>query len=129
MKPGEPVLFIGTQNKVRLVISVLLALAFLAAAFAKLTGNEMMVGNFARYGYPLWFMYFVGVAELAGAIGLLLKPTAVWAAVCLGVLMLGAVGTHFINDPATQAVPAIVLLILCAVVAYMSRGASTVATA
>jgi uncharacterized membrane protein YphA (DoxX/SURF4 family) len=79
MKPGEPVLFIGTQNKVRLVISVLLALAFLAAAFAKLTGNEMMVGNFARYGYPLWFMYFVGVAELAGAIGLLLKPTAVWA--------------------------------------------------
>ena len=89
---------------------MLLALAFLAAAVAKLTGNEMMVANFARFGYPLWFMYFVGVAEIAGAIGLLLKPTAVWAAVCLGVLMLGAVGTHFINDPPPQAVPAIVLL-------------------
>ena len=42
---------------------------------------------------------------------------------------MGAVGTHIINGPATQAVPAIVLLILCAVVAYKSRGASTVATA
>ena len=122
-------MFIGTQNKIRLVISVLLALAFLAAAFAKLTGHEMMVGNFARYGYPLWFMYFVGMAELAGAIGLFVKQTAFWAAACLGVLMLGAVGTHFINDPVTQAVPAIVLLILCALVAYMSRRASTVVTA
>ena len=38
------------------------------------------------------------------------------------VLMLGAVGTHVMNDPPPQAVPAIVRLILCTVVAYMGSG-------
>ena len=112
-----------TKNKGLLVISVLLAIAFLGAGLSKLSGAEMMVGNFERLGYPLWFMYFVGIAEVAGAIGLFVQRTALYAAVCLGILMLGAVGTHLMNDPLQQAIPALVLLVLCGVAAYINRGA------
>ena len=110
-----------TKNKVLLAVSVLMAIAFLAAGLFKLSGAEMMAGNFERYGYPLWFMYFVGLAEVAGAIGLFVQRTAFYAAVGLGILMLGAVGTHLLNDPFGQAVPAIVLLILAGIAAYINR--------
>ncbi len=113
-----------TKNKILLVISVLLALAFLAAGVIKLSGAEMMAANFERLGYPLWFMYFIGAAEVAGAIGLFVERTAFYAAVCLGILMIGAAGTHLMNDPPQQAVPSLVLLVLCGVAAYFSRGMS-----
>ena len=99
-----------TKNKVLLAVSILLAIAFLGAGLWKLSGAEMMVGNFERFGYPLWFMYFVGLAEVAGAIGLFVQRTAFYAAACLGILMLGAVGTRFLlNDSFGLIVPAIVL--------------------
>ena len=69
-------------------------------------------------------MYFIGAAEVAGAIGLFVERTAFYAAVCLGILMIGAAGTHLMNDPPQQAVPSLVLLVLCGVAAYFSRGMS-----
>ena len=115
-----------TKNKVLLAVSILLAIAFLGAGFFKLSGAEMMTGNFERYGYPLWFMYFVGLAEVAGAIGLFVQRTAFYAAAGLGILLLGAVGTHLLlNDPFGQSVPAIVLLILAGIAGYISRGMTT----
>jgi len=111
-----------TKNKSLLVISGLLAIAFLAAGLVKLSGAEMMAANFERFGYPVWFMYFVGIAEVAAAIGLFVQRTAFYAAVCLGILMIGAAGTHLMNDPPQQAIPALVLLALSGVAAYINRG-------
>ena len=111
-----------TKNKSLLVISVLLAIAFLAAGLVKLSGAEMMAANFERFGYPVWFMYFVGIAEVAAAIGLFVQWTAFYSAVCLGILMIGAAATHLMNDPPQQAIPALVLLALSGVAAYINRG-------
>ncbi len=111
-----------TKNKSLLVISGLLAIAFLAAGLVKLSGAEMMAANFERFGYPVWFMYFVGIAEVAAAIGLFVQRTAFYSAVCLGILMIGAAGTHLMNDPPQQAIPALVLLALSGVAAYINRG-------
>ena len=111
-----------TKNKSLLVISVLLAIAFLAAGLVKLSGAEMMAANFERFGYPVWFMYFVGIAEVAAAIGLFVQRTAFYSAVCLGILMIGAAATHLMNDPPQQAIPALVLLALSGVAAYINRG-------
>ncbi len=111
-----------TKNKSLLVISGLLAIAFLAAGLVKLSGAEMMAANFERFGYPVWFMYFVGIAEVAAAIGLFVQRTAFYSAVCLGILMIGAAATHLMNDPAQQAIPALVLLALSGVAAYINRG-------
>ena len=111
-----------TKNKSLLVISGLLAIAFLAAGLVKLSGAEMMAANFERFGYPVWFMYFVGIAEVAAAIGLFVQRTAFYSAVCLGILMIGAAATHLMNDPPQQAIPALVLLALSGVAAYINRG-------
>ena len=49
------------------------ALAFAAAGVAKLMGVPMVHASFANMGLPSWFGYFIGICELAGAIGLLIR--------------------------------------------------------
>ena len=56
-----------------LVLKGLLALAFLAAAWLKLRGEEKMVAEFGQIGLGQWFRFVTGVIELCGA-GLLLWP-------------------------------------------------------
>lgn len=45
----------------------LLAAVFVGAAGMKLAASEFEVSNFERFGYPSWFMYAVGIAQLLGA--------------------------------------------------------------
>lgn len=70
-----------------------LAVIFLASGVAKLAALGFEQAAFARWGYPLWFMYAVGAAETLGALGLL-TPLRRWAAGGLLLLMLGALQTH-----------------------------------
>lgn len=44
---------------------------FLPTAIFKLTDFFLAVQFFTKWGIPLWLMHFIGVSELAGAIGLL----------------------------------------------------------
>ncbi len=74
------------------VLVVLLAAGFLVASMGKLTGN--MASMFEAWGYPAWFAMFIGIAELAGAIGLLIPKTARLAILGLTALMIGAAYTH-----------------------------------
>ena len=65
-----------------------LAALFVFFATAKLTGGQ--VQEFADIGAGQWLMYFVGTAELAGAIGLLTPWLAGLAAAGLTADMAGA---------------------------------------
>ncbi|WFO09863.1 DoxX family protein [Edwardsiella ictaluri] len=56
-----------------------LLMIFLASGVAKLAGLGFEQAAFARWGYPLWFMYAVGAAETLGALGLLSRLRR-WAA-------------------------------------------------
>ena len=67
---------------------ILLAVLFVNFALAKLTGG--MVQEFADIGAGQWLRYFVGTAELAGAIGLLTPWLAGLAAAGLAAVMAGA---------------------------------------
>ena len=82
------------------VLAVVLALFFGLAGVGKLGGgaNEM----FESWGYPAWFALLIGVAETAGAIGLLIPRTTRWAIYGLTAIMLGAVFTHVTNGEAAQ---------------------------
>ncbi|NGY89461.1 DoxX family protein [Bacillus megaterium] len=53
------------------IIQGLLVVGFFAFGTMKLTGNPMQVHTFEGFGYPLGLMYFVGICEIVGAIGLL----------------------------------------------------------
>ncbi|MEO5620916.1 MAG: DoxX family protein [Cypionkella sp.] len=92
---------------------VLVTLGFGAAGTAKLMGVPMMHQSFANLGLPGWFGYFIGACEVAGAIGIWLRPTSRLAACGLAAVLLGALYYHLNFPPVSAGVPALVLLVLC----------------
>ncbi len=101
-------------------LSGLVALAFLGAGGAKLGGVPAMVEMFGKVGLGQWFRYFTGLLEVAGAIGLLIPRYAFYAAVLLGIVMVGAVIAEVavIGD---SPVPPAVLLVLSGIIAYLRK--------
>ena len=109
------------KSKVQMVITALLSLAFLGAGIMKLTGAEEMRQGFENWGYPIFFMYIIGICEVAGAIGLWLRRFSFAAKICFIILMAGAVLTHLVFDTINDAVPPIILIILTAVTLVLHR--------
>lgn len=99
-------------------LQVILVLLFLGPAFMKLTANPMIVESFTNFGYPLAFMYFIGICELLGALGIAFggfvhKKLPLMATFGLMIIMVGAIGSHIVfGDPIATAVPALVFLVL-----------------
>ena len=109
------------RSKVQLVVTVLLSLAFLLSGIVKLTGAEQMRQGFENWGYPIFFMYFIGLCEVAGAIGLWLRRFSLAAKVCFIILMAGAASTHLVFDTFKEAMAPVILMILTAVVLALHR--------
>src|SRR6516164_4031582 len=104
---------------------ILLAAVFVAVAVPKLTGSQQAVQEFGLIGAGQWLRYFVGTAELAGAIGLLTPSLAGLAAAGLAADMAGATiinatvlhNTSY-GDMVWVALP---LCAACALLAYARR--------
>ena len=109
------------NSKVQMVITVLLSLAFLGSGIMKLTGSEQISQGFEKWGYPIFFMYVIGLCEVAGAIGFWLRRFSYAAKVCIILLMAGAVLTHLVFDTFQEAVPPLVLIVLTAVTLWLHR--------
>ncbi len=103
-------------------VIALVALAFAAAGAAKLAGVEMMHQSFTTLGLPGWFGYFIGACEVAGAVGLFIRPLSALAAAGHAIIMVGAIYFHVVHTPVAQALPALVLLVLCLYVFVRRRG-------
>ena len=103
------------------VVRGLLALAFAGAGGAKLYGVPMMVQEFEHIGLGQWFRYLTGTLELLGAFLILAPSLVAFGALLLIGIMIGAIITHLFVIGGT-AVPALVLLVLSAIVAYAKRG-------
>jgi len=72
------------------VLKGLLALAFLAAAFLKLSSNPKMVAEFGEIGLGQGFRYVTGAIEVIGAVLLLWPRTAFLGALTLLGICAGA---------------------------------------
>lgn len=108
------------------VLAVMLALAFGFAGFSKLSGNVMSVEMFEHFGYPIFFMYFIGACELAGALGLVFGQIIDvrlprLAAMGLLAIMLGAIVTHILYDPVQAMIPAAILSVLLSGILYAGK--------
>ncbi len=104
--------------RVAWTLQVALAAVFVFTASRKFMGHPVPVATMEALGAGQWLRIAIGVAELAGAIGLLVPRLAGLAASCLALLMLGAVGTHLLVVGGS-AVPALVLLAASAAVASL----------
>ncbi|CAN7669746.1 DoxX family protein [Variovorax paradoxus] len=101
-------------------VRILLALAFGAAGLAKLAGVPQMVQVFEAVGFGQWFRYLTGVVEVGGAVLLLVPATGFIGGLLLTATMAGAVATHLVLIGGSP-VPAVVLLLLSAFVAWRLR--------
>jgi len=112
-----------TQRRIVWGVRILLALAFGAAGIAKLAGAAQMVQVFEAIGFGQWFRYVTGAIEIGGAVLLLVPATGFLGGLLLAVTMAGAVATHLVLIGGS-AVPALVLGLLSAFVAWRQRPAA-----
>ncbi len=99
----------------------------LAALFAiqgavKLGGSTVWISRFGAWGYSDHFYLVVGLAEVSGAILLLIPKLAKFGALLLIAVMIGATVTHLIHHE-SQVATTLVLTALLTVVLYLRRGA------
>ena len=106
------------------VLQVLLALAFLAHGWMFLFPPESVVEQM-NASLPRWFQVFLGVAEVAAAIGLTLpgltriKPWLVPCAAAGIMFVLGSATVyHFIRAEMSSGIITLVMLVLATTVAY-----------
>jgi uncharacterized membrane protein YphA (DoxX/SURF4 family) len=107
-------------------LAVLLALLFLMSGLGKLSNSKTAGGvtfdeQFVLWGLPAWFRFPVGLAEVAGAIGLLVPRLRFYAATGLTLLMAGAIVTHLRIAEYGPALVPLTLAILAGVVAWLAR--------
>lgn len=116
-----------TQGYLLWAAQIVLAALFLFAGGMKLVMPvEAMAGPIA---FPGWFLRFIGVVEVLGALGLVL-PAALrvqarllpWAAIGLAVVMVGAVVVSAMSGPIAMAAIPLGVGVLLGVVAYGRRG-------
>ncbi|MHB1260995.1 MAG: DoxX family protein [Thermoplasmatota archaeon] len=107
-------------------LSVLLAALFLMSGYGKLTNGQTAGGmsfdeQFVAWGLPAWARFPVGLAEVAGAIGLLVPRLRFYAAAGLTLVMGGAVLTHLRIAEYGVAIVPLVLGLLAAADAWITR--------
>lgn len=103
------------------VMNIILALIFFASGAAKLASLEFELVAFERWGYALWFMYAIGVIEVIGAIGLMIKRVSAFASAGLAVMMIGAIATHVIHAEWGMLVAASVIFAVAVIRAKLGR--------
>ena len=102
------------------VLRFLLAALFAIQGIVKLTGSPAWISRFRGWGYPDHFYLAVGLAELLGAIVLLIPRVSKFAAALLMVVMVGATVTHLIHHE-PQVITTLVLATLLTIILYLSR--------
>ncbi|SDS50786.1 DoxX family protein [Microlunatus soli] len=101
------------------VLRLALALIFLQAAFSKLTLNEQARAGFATLGGdPM--LIFVGLLELAGAIGLMVPILSGFASIGLSALLVIITVVTAVMMPAMLAMP-VGCLVLALALVYLRR--------
>lgn len=114
-----------TERVLRMTLLTFVTVAFFATGAFKLFGTSFEKELFLQWGYPLWFMYVVGVVEVLGAVLLHVKRLSQYAALGLVAVALGAISTHVAHGEGFVApIPATLLLLSLFGVLYLGRGRS-----
>lgn len=109
-----------TRNIVTWITTTLLALAFVFAGVAKVSGQETMIESFNFFGLPDWFRIMTGILEILGGVLLLIPATTGSAAFGLSIIMIGAISCHIMFTPISEGIAAMVFFGLLTYV-YLTR--------
>ncbi len=102
------------------------AYTFIQHGWYKFDPDGFWSGAFIdRWGYGLYFMYFIGVLEFTGGIAILLPGISRYGALTLSVVMLGAVITRLIFGTSIDDVIYIVFSMVTMLYISIERGIGT----
>ncbi len=102
------------------VISWLLAAFFLAGTYGNTFVSPEIAADYARWGYPENFHYLTAIFELLAAVMLVFKPLRLYGSLLGIAVMLAAAGTVVFHGEYPHAIPALVVLGLCGLVAFLT---------
>ena len=111
------------------ILLVLTSALFLFTSYDKLSGDPMAKAGFAVAHLSVGFMYFIGVCELLGAIGLWIPKLRNWAAAGLFIILAGAVITTAIFVSAVEALFPLIAAVLLALVVWLGNKKHSAPTA
>ena len=104
-----------------ILFKYILSILFVFAGAAKIFSAKPIQEQFEEFGLPLKLMIGIGVLEILGAIGLQFNDWAIYAAIGLLLLMIGAVGNHLkVKHPISKIIPSFLLLLSLASFLYFS---------
>ena len=107
--------------EIKTIVFWVLMAAFIIPSFIfgyqKLIGQKQKAEQFNRFGYPLWFMRIIGLAEIIGCFLLLIHETRNIGVMIFAIIFAGAIYTHIKQkDPKKETMaPVIVLIHLLAI--------------
>jgi uncharacterized membrane protein YphA (DoxX/SURF4 family) len=115
---------IKVLSGISIVLSLLLAYVFVSAGFDKVSVNPLDTSLSTPFGYPHLFMYFIGIAELLGGIGLVFggvlnKYLQRLAAGGLSIIMIGSGVSHLLYNPINKVTTSIILFVLLCTFIYI----------
>ena len=103
------------------IIAYVLGAAHLIFGATKLMGQADLTKEFTEiWHFPLWFMYFVGVAQLLGGIALFTRQLRMPASLAMALIMIGAIATTIISGQIPNVIICVVVLILC-LITFVNR--------
>lgn len=79
------------------LFSLYFTIMFFRNGWRKFDPEGFWSGAFERWGYPTWFMFFIGFLEVAGALLILIPKLRGYGALTLAVVMAGAFITRAIH--------------------------------
>jgi putative oxidoreductase len=111
---------------------VLLAITsalFVFTGYSKLASVPQVVQGFQVAHLPIWFMYFVGICEILGAIGLWFgvasnatsRKISLWAAYGLYIILAGAVITSAMFVSVSSAVFPLLVGVIIGVIVWLGN--------
>ncbi len=104
----------------------LISVLFLFSGYSKVSGQVAVIQGFQAAHLPIWFMYFIGVCEILGAIGLWLRKFQAWAAYGLFIILAGAVVTTAMFVSVPEALFPVITAIILGLVLWLGKKRSKI---
>ncbi|MDX2190998.1 MAG: DoxX family protein [Bacteroidota bacterium] len=96
------------------IIAYVLGVAHLIFGATKLIGQPDLTKEFTEmWQFPLWFMYFVGIAQVLGGLALFIRQLRMPASLAMALIMIGAIVTTIISGQIVNVIICFVVLVLC----------------
>ncbi|MBS1510255.1 MAG: DoxX family protein [Bacteroidetes bacterium] len=103
------------------IIAYILGVAHLIFGLTKLIGQPGLTKEFTvLWQFPLWFMYFVGAAQVLGGLALFTRQLRMPASLAMALIMIGAIATTIVSGQWGNAAVCCIVLVLC-LITFVAR--------